>query len=135
MHIGETARDGTTAIYGVDNISRGIAYSRDVARMWAASPDLVAALQYIQQLCGTENEAEFHHTLIPETCRAALELIEKGDVMSSRIEDDSPRDATCPECGAVAEWRDIEGHADGGEYFCLMGCVVETASAITPANP
>jgi hypothetical protein len=81
MHIGETGKDGTTAIYGVDNLSRGIAYSPNVARMWAASPDLVAALQYILELCGTEKEGEFHHTLhvdIPETCKAALGIIEKG---------------------------------------------------------
>lgn len=79
MRIGEKNADGSVAIYGEDNYSRGIAYSEDVARMWAASPDLVAALQYILQLCGSEKEDEFHHTLhvdIPATCEAALRLVE-----------------------------------------------------------
>lgn len=50
MHIGETAENGDTIIYGVDTLPRGVAHSRDVARMWASAPDLVMALQTIAEI-------------------------------------------------------------------------------------
>lgn len=63
-----------------DNLNGLVAFADRPAnaRLIAASPTMFDALQWILELCGTENPKEFHHTLHVDIAEAARDAIAKA---------------------------------------------------------
>ena len=51
-----------------------------------------------------------------------------SDFVDLKSNSSQNEDATCPDCGSQAEWKDDEDGKetpDGGSYYCPLGCQVK----------